>query len=62
MLEGSVVGLLGIPGKTAGGQLPAPQVVLQALATDPFLGAGIIAAVASLHVLLFSALHGGAPQ
>jgi hypothetical protein len=62
MLEGAVIGPLGLPGETAGGELPASQVVLQAFAADPFLGAGLVAAIASLEVLVLLAIHGTIPQ
>jgi len=62
MLEGTVVGPLGVFGKTAGGELPALQMILQALAANPLPGAGFIAAIAALQVLVLFAFHGRIPQ
>jgi hypothetical protein len=62
MLERAVVGPFGVLGKTAGGELPALQVILKALAADALPGAGFIAAIAVLQILVFFAFHGGIPQ
>jgi hypothetical protein len=62
MLERAVIGPLGVLGKTAGGELPASEVVLQAFAADSLFGAGLIAAIAPLKVLVLLAFHGTIPQ
>jgi hypothetical protein len=58
MLERAIVGLFGVVGKAARRQLPRPQVVLQAIAADPFSRTGGVAAIARFHVAVLLALHG----
>ena len=57
MFERTIISLFGIGRETACGQLPALQVVLDALATDARPGASAIAAVTFSGIFLFPALH-----
>jgi len=57
MFERTVIGPFSIRRETACGQLPALQVVLDALAADTCPGASTIAAIAFTDVLFFPALH-----
>jgi hypothetical protein len=57
MLEGAVVGFLGVLREAAAGKLALPDVVLDALAADPLAGAGIVGAVAEGEVLFLFAVH-----
>jgi len=61
MLEGPVVGLLGVLREAAAGKLALPDVVLDALAADPLAGAGIVGAVAEGEVLFLFAVDGFLP-
>jgi hypothetical protein len=57
MFKGSVEALLGVCGKTAGGQLPRAQVIGDTFAAYPLLPARLIAAVAPFEILFLSAFH-----
>jgi hypothetical protein len=57
MFKGPVEAGLGVCGKAAGGKLPRPQVVGDALAANALLGTRFIAAVAFFEILFLSALH-----
>jgi hypothetical protein len=57
MLERAVIGALGFRGKTAGGKLPASQVVSQAVATGVFLRTRFISAIAVPLILFLLAFH-----
>ena len=61
MVEGPVVGSFGVIGKTAARQLPALQMVAQAITADSFSRTRIVAAVAVGQVPVFLALHGLPP-
>lgn len=57
MLERSVPGLLSIGREATSGQLPASQVIANALATDSLALAGFITAVTGTQILFLIALH-----
>jgi len=57
MLERPVIGTFGICRETAGGKLPAVQVIAQTIAARGFFGARFIAAVAVLLVLRLLTFH-----
>lgn len=57
-LEGSVICFFHIRRKTAGGQLPAVQMVAQALTAIAFSGARFVGAVAIGHIPVLVAIHG----
>lgn len=57
MLEGTVVGLFGIRGEAAAGQLPVFQMMLDALAADAVSRTSSIGAGAFLGILFFPAFH-----
>jgi hypothetical protein len=58
MVERPIVGPLGIIRKTAPGQLPAAQVILQAIAADALAAARLIGTVAEVSIAVGFALHG----
>ena len=57
MLERPVIGPLGICREKAGGQLPAVQVITDALTAIALSGTGFIAAIAVLHILVLLTIH-----
>lgn len=57
MFKRAIVGPFGGIGETAGGKLPAFEMVLQAFAAVPFPGTGFIRAIAVLFVLCLFAFH-----
>lgn len=57
VLEGAVVGSFGVRGKTASGELPAFEVILDAFAAKTVSGASFIAARAFGAVFFFLAFH-----
>ena len=59
MLEGSVPGLFGISREAASGQLPAFEMVTDAVTANAFARAGLIAAITGYKVFFFLALHLG---
>jgi hypothetical protein len=48
MFKRAVIGALSVIGETAGGQLPAGQMIAQTIAAIPFARTGFIAAIAFL--------------
>jgi len=57
MLERPVIGPFGIFREKAGGNLPALQVIADAFTAIALSGAGFIAAIAVLHILVLLAIH-----
>jgi hypothetical protein len=57
MLERTVIGPLGICREKAGRHLPDFQVIADTIAADAFSGAGFIAAIAVLHILVLLTIH-----
>jgi hypothetical protein len=57
MLKRTIIGLFSIRGETASGQLPALQVVLDALTANTRPGTSGIAAVTSPGIFFFPAFH-----
>lgn len=57
VLKGSVPAFFGIIGKTATGQLPTLQVVVQTLAADSFACTGIICAITLIEVFVLIAFQ-----
>jgi hypothetical protein len=57
MLEGTVIGSLGLRRKTASRKLPAAQMISQALAAGVFLRTRFIRAITVFLVLFLHALH-----
>jgi hypothetical protein len=56
--EGSIIGSFHVGRKTTGGQLPAAQMVAQALTAISLSAAGFIGAIAIGHIRLLVAIHG----
>jgi hypothetical protein len=57
MFERSVISALSVTGETAAGQLPAGQMITQAIATISFARTGFITAIAFLEILLGFTFH-----
>jgi hypothetical protein len=62
MFERAVVGFFGVLRETAPGEFPALEMVLEALAADPFAMASRVGAVAAFEVRGLFAFHGVPPQ
>jgi len=62
VLEGTVVGLLGVGWETAGGQVPGTEVIAEAFAANALALARFVGARAPLQVFCLVALHGSQPQ
>jgi hypothetical protein len=56
-LKAAVVGLFDGRGETAAGKLTHFDVILQAVAADAFVGAGVISTGTAAHIFLFFAVH-----
>jgi hypothetical protein len=57
VLEGTVVGGLGVGWETASGELAAFEVVGQAFAAEALARAGLVGALATLEVLVLVTIH-----
>jgi hypothetical protein len=62
MIEGTIVGGLGIFWKATAGQLPHFQMIGEALATDALPGTRVIRAVAAFQVFFLFAIHRCTPS